>query len=304
MLIPFKNIADKHKHQIKGIIHIGANTGQELDAYIEAGIKNIVFIEPIPEVFKELKKNVLSYVHDQVSGVRLIQELIGDVPKEKEDEGVEVDFFITDNDGESSSYLPMKLHKEMHPDVKVVKTIKLKKRSFDWVVKFYHIDLKNYNFLNMDIQGVEFFAMLGMKKSMPFFDFIYTEVNEKEIYEGNVLLPKMNAYLEMNGFSQKELNMTPNGWGDAFYVRNTPFQHGSTSAHQNSGALLANRNEPLATSDSRLETNSSRAAKEISDILNDLKVQLVREVSGSTSEHILKGIEPRLRAIVSRYVKE
>lgn len=40
-----------------GVIHIGANSGQERDIYARQGL-DVVWVEPIPEVFAELKQNI------------------------------------------------------------------------------------------------------------------------------------------------------------------------------------------------------------------------------------------------------
>ena len=42
----------------KGIIHVGANVGQEADEYQP---RDVVWIEPIPSVFLKLQGNILKY---------------------------------------------------------------------------------------------------------------------------------------------------------------------------------------------------------------------------------------------------
>ena len=49
----------------RGIIHVGANTGQEAASYASLRVQ-VVWIEPLPEVFKALQHHVSAYP-DQVA---------------------------------------------------------------------------------------------------------------------------------------------------------------------------------------------------------------------------------------------
>ena len=51
-------------------------------------------------------------------------------------------------------------------------------------------------------------------------DYIYAEVNTKELYAGCAQLPELDAWLDARGFKRVEISMTGWGWGDALYVRN------------------------------------------------------------------------------------
>ena len=46
--------------KISGLIHIGANTGQERNEYEQYSLA-VIWVEPIPEIFDQLKKNIASY---------------------------------------------------------------------------------------------------------------------------------------------------------------------------------------------------------------------------------------------------
>lgn len=46
--------------KVRGIIHVGANEGQEWDLYAIFGL-NVIWIEPIPEVFRTLKRNISAF---------------------------------------------------------------------------------------------------------------------------------------------------------------------------------------------------------------------------------------------------
>src|SRR5437868_40730 len=44
--------------ECRGVIHVGANLGQEFDSYRRAGLQSVVYIEPIPEIFARLEERV------------------------------------------------------------------------------------------------------------------------------------------------------------------------------------------------------------------------------------------------------
>ena len=71
----------------------------------------------------------------------------------------------------------------------------------------------------MDIQGAELLALKGSSDTLKNIDYVYLEVNEKELYTGCGLLSEVDEYLKEKGFTRVEINMTPHGWGDAFYTR-------------------------------------------------------------------------------------
>ena len=47
-------------NDISGLIHVGASTGQERDDYAEKHL-DVIWVEPIPAVFDELKANIERY---------------------------------------------------------------------------------------------------------------------------------------------------------------------------------------------------------------------------------------------------
>src|SRR5215471_3305957 len=60
LLNAVKGGADRFLKQVPGVIHVGANEGQERDSYAQLGLR-VVWIEPIPEVFAALKARLNGY---------------------------------------------------------------------------------------------------------------------------------------------------------------------------------------------------------------------------------------------------
>ena len=89
----------------------------------------------------------------------------------------------------------------------------------DTLLKNNGIDEKSYDFLNLDIQGVELRAMISCGSYLDNIKYIYTEVNSGEVYESNDLIENIDTFLSDRGFSRAETAMTEFEWGDAFYIK-------------------------------------------------------------------------------------
>jgi hypothetical protein len=77
----------------------------------------------------------------------------------------------------------------------------------------------DYDFLNLDIQGVELRALKGFEKYISGIDHIYTEVNSGEVYINNDSINEMDSYLNDMGFDRGATYLTQYEWGDAIYIR-------------------------------------------------------------------------------------
>lgn len=139
----FKKNPDRLLRKIKGIVHVGANSGQEMQLYAKHGL-SVVWIEPIPEVFDSLKAN-LSGVQKQIA----IRALVTDV------NDAEYEFHLANNNGASSSILELNLHQDIWPDVSFKKTIKLYSKTLPSLLSDNNINISEYDMLVMDTQGSE-----------------------------------------------------------------------------------------------------------------------------------------------------
>jgi FkbM family methyltransferase len=87
--------------KVRGVIHVGANEGQERDLHAAFGL-NVIWIEPIREVFQVLRDNI-----SELQAQRALNYLVTD------EDGKEYEFHIANNGGSSSSILDLSRHKEM-----------------------------------------------------------------------------------------------------------------------------------------------------------------------------------------------
>jgi FkbM family methyltransferase len=210
MLIPFEKLFKRHGGKPVGVLHLGANTGQEADAYKACGVNQVIWVEAIPEVYRHLVSHTAGF-----PGSIALQACVSDRTGEK------VKFHIANNGGQSSSLLEFGTHLQEHPSVRYVREIELTTVRVDTLLEENNLTISGGWFLNIDLQGAELLALIGMGELLWQFDFAYIEVNEKELYKGCPLVKEIDDYLGRYGLIGVETKMTNFGWGDRFYVRSS-----------------------------------------------------------------------------------
>jgi len=214
MLININELKSRFNINIKGILHIGAHNCEEFSDYISFGVNssNIYWIEALPKLVEKNKLNNPL--------LNIYQALIYD------EDNKEIEFNITNHDKDvnnlqSSSILEFGSHSTSHPQVKVVEKVKMKTSRMDSIIEKYDIAMKNVNFINLDIQGVELRALKSMESYLNNIDYIYTEVNTEEVYKNCDQMTDLSEYLLKNNFSLADARIYKQfGWGDAFYIKN------------------------------------------------------------------------------------
>jgi FkbM family methyltransferase len=208
MLIPFSELFKKYKIQPKGVLHVGASSGQEIAEYYKNGIKATVWIEALRDVYEQLKINISKYP-DAIA----INQCISDV------DGKEVQFNVANNEGQSSSFLEFGTHTKEHPTVKFVNRIKMETIRLDTLIEKYRLDMDKYDFLNIDLQGAELLALKGLGEYLKGFKFLYLECNRAELYKGCPMVEELDEYVKPFGFERVETKWTGNGWGDCVMIK-------------------------------------------------------------------------------------
>lgn len=209
MLINFETIVRKYGKP-KGILHVGANTGQEAEAYEKSGVNNVVWIEALPHVYDKLLQHVSKFNHISINACVSNSDI------------EIVTFHESNNEAQSSSFLELGTHKQAHPDVHYIKSYQMITTRLDTLLNNAEIiDIGNkLDMLVMDIQGAEMLALEGLGDRINQFNKIYLEVNTKEVYEGCALFPEIVAYLNKKGFYKRDLKIFDHwGWGDCLFTR-------------------------------------------------------------------------------------
>lgn len=208
MLIPFQDLFRRHTIKPAGVLHLGANTGQEAGDYNAMGIRKVIWVEADPTLFPKLVAHVSPYGH------RALKACVSDK------DGDRRPFHIANNKGQSSSLLELGTHKQAHPEVKYVGDIEMSTIRVDSLLRKHGFVLDPWWFLNADLQGAELMALRGMEGLLKNFSHLYLEVNEKPLYVGCPLVGDLDGFLKPHGFRRVETKMSGNhGWGDALYSK-------------------------------------------------------------------------------------
>ena len=204
MLIDFRILFPKYGIKPKGVLHVGANVGEEAPVYDELGIKKVWWIEGNGELIQKLAANVSKY-----EGQQWMNYLISD-------DNSKVQFHISNNGSQSSSILELGTHLQQHPEVNYVHDVEMTTFRIDDL--FTSETLAGYDFLNIDLQGAELKALKGMGDLLHQFKWAYLEVNRDYVYKNCPLVDEIDLYLVMFGFRRVETKWVGN-WGDALYVK-------------------------------------------------------------------------------------
>lgn len=203
MLIEFDGLFARHGLRFSGVLHCGANVGEEAPVYDRLGIRKQIWIEANPDVFLELKANISKYP-DAVA----LNVCVGN-------ENKDTVLHVSNNHSQSSSVLELGTHAQAHPEVHYVRDIPMKMQRIDSL----GLDLTGVDLLNLDLQGFELQALQGMGSLINQFKAVYMEVNTDELYRGCAKLDSIDLFMLANRFTRVETMMTKWNWGDALYIR-------------------------------------------------------------------------------------
>lgn len=179
---------DAFFRNVTGVIHVGANHGQERALYAALGL-DVIWVEPIPSVFSELRRRLIRYPRQKA-----FKYLLTDV------DGKDYNFNIANNDGQSSSIFNLSKHRDIYPDVNFVSSIKIKSSTLKSMISKENINISKYQVLVMDTQGSELLVLKGAGDLVSNFRYIKTEAPDFEAYDGCCMVEDLQDYLKKFGF--------------------------------------------------------------------------------------------------------
>jgi len=199
---------DSFLKQVPGVIHVGANTGQERKDYAALGL-NVLWVEPIPAVFEELCANISGFANQRAFRSLLAAE-----------DGKEYTFHVSDYGGASSSILDFAKHRKMHPDIHYVQDIRITATTLARLIEVEQIDLRGYGALVMDTQGSELLVLKGAIPVLEHLKFVKSEVADFEAYAGCCQLEELTDFMRRHGFEilHKMPSITRDGVGTYYEV--------------------------------------------------------------------------------------
>jgi FkbM family methyltransferase len=190
---------------LKGILHVGAHECEEIHDYdVYLPRNKVLWVEAIPEKV-ELCKRTFNDIFIENAVVLDTEENIK---------------FNVSNNYQSSSVLDFGLHSIQHPDIYYTNQIDVKTQLLKNIISKYDSHNIEFNFINLDIQGVELRALKGMEDYLNKVDYVYTEVHSDFVYNNGTLIHELDTYLEKFNLHRVETKWWGNcNWGDAFYIR-------------------------------------------------------------------------------------
>ena len=178
-----------------GILHIGAHRGSEAPVYSWFD-KSAIWIEANYEIFEELKINLHFYQNQHAYNYLILD-------KEENDKN----FYISNNDGASSSVFQFgKDHQKAelfnNRSFKFIKTKKIKSYSLDTFIKLEKININDFNYWVIDVQGAELLVLNGCKTNLQHCKYLYIEISKKSFYEDGVKWDDLKSFLDTSNFSK------------------------------------------------------------------------------------------------------
>ena len=212
MYISVRNIIKDYNLDIKGIIHIGACRGEEIFSYFRNGIKKVVLVEANINLINRLKFKC--FIYNKLFNMDIKIENFAASDRS----GNKIKLNIANNT-QSSSILKLGKHSDLYPEIKYINEMEVETNTINQIFQNKY-NIKEFNFMNLDIQGAELLALKGSGNILRYIDAIYTEVNLDEIYLNCARIEDIDKYLEIFGF-ERVLLATPESdlWGDALYVK-------------------------------------------------------------------------------------
>ena len=184
---------------------MGAHEAEEAPMYEELAWAPVTWVEAQPALAEALKARL------ETLNNRIIQAAIWNVSN------VRLKLHITSN-SQSTSLLNLGTHSKSYPDVSVVNDIEVVTKRLDELI----MEAEMPDFINIDIQGVEFQALQSLGALITGIRYIYLEVNRKQVYEECATVRQIDKYLKNFGFTRASTRWyLLAGWGDALYLDRT-----------------------------------------------------------------------------------
>lgn len=175
---------------LRGVIHVGANTGQERAKY-DAYDLNVLWIEPAPDTFALLQKAIAGYEKQRAFNYLVLDE-----------DGKSAKLNVASNGGASSSVLTPALHHDIWPQIEFSRAIELIGYTLDTIIDREGINLSLFDAAVLDTQGSELMILHGAHRVLEHIRYIQVEVADFEAYVGCPRPRDFSEFLAPFGFRE------------------------------------------------------------------------------------------------------
>jgi len=190
---------------IKGIIQVGANIGQEISLF-KTYTNNILAFEP------SLTASFL--FKNKFNDIDIFNIALGN------EDGIKK-IYKSSNMDESSSLLRPKKHINIYPDILFNDKTHVTVNRFTTFMKNNpQYNYSNYNVLVIDTQGYDLNVIKEFDNYINNMDLVIAEYINVELYEGNQGLHELNEYMISKNFTIVDTFDENNGAGNVVFRRN------------------------------------------------------------------------------------
>jgi len=179
-------------HEMRGVVHIGANDGEEVAWYLQRDHRPVLAFEPHPEPFGELQA-----MYGDPHGVICVNMALGD-----RDGELTLQIPEDGDTKHASKYPPVPTDGDNHAWTLVpnAAAITVPLRRFDSWAAETCIDLAPFDVLVIDVQGMELEVLRGMGRTLDGFRFLNIECSEQAMYDGEASAQEVIDWLRVQGF--------------------------------------------------------------------------------------------------------
>ncbi|MEM7059525.1 MAG: FkbM family methyltransferase [Pseudomonadota bacterium] len=194
----------------RGIVHVGANVGQEVEFYAKLKDVPAILIEPLP--------NLIPLIEDEVAAnpqgdFHVEQICCSDVDDET------AEFYVSpDPISQASSLLAPGRIVERYPWLANTELTEVKTITVDTLLARHYPDFP-VNMIAIDTQGADLKVLKGAEHTLQRCDGIYIEVSDERVYQGGCTFKEIIDYLDAQDFGLYRSIIKPEGWGNAFFKK-------------------------------------------------------------------------------------
>jgi len=204
--LEISTLADRYGKSVDGIVHVGANDGQELPDYLDAGVAQVRLFEPLAEPYARLTDRVAKTSPND--RIEIFNVALGSEP-------ATADMFVADNQGASSSLLEPEENLRVWKRIAIDGAETVEVRCLD----DYMAEGDPHNLLILDVQGFELEVLKGAGTCLENFDYILCELNIKKSYKGSAGVEDIDTFMSGAGYLRVETYWMSRYWGDGLYVK-------------------------------------------------------------------------------------
>ena len=193
----FVGIFERINVDIKGIIHVGMWDFVEHDCYTKLVGKNVIGVEANKFVYETMSKPVADKC-----GYKSFNECV------YSEDGLEKQFYLAND---SSSLSPVG-----------TSSVTVTTKKLSTLIEENHIDMNQYDFLNIDAEGSELDILKGFEKYLEHINVIDLETSYDDRSKSGASHQDICDWLEEHNFEIREMSSSyrTQGWGDSVFVRN------------------------------------------------------------------------------------